>query len=155
MNVQIYRLGSLGDTVVALPCSYKIAASFPQSKRALLTDMPVSVKAAPAELVLAGTGLIDSVISYPQEIRDPAALMTLIKQLRAFRFDAAIYMTLPRGRLSLLRDYLFLKACRVKKIYGIPFQSDVYFNRRNAAGVLERESERLVRSLRALGPVDL
>ncbi len=36
-SIVIYRLGSLGDTIVALPCFRRIAQSFPQAERILLT----------------------------------------------------------------------------------------------------------------------
>ena len=155
MNILVYRLGSLGDTVVALPCFYKIAASFPGSKRFLLTNVPVSVKAAPAELVLKGTGLIDAVISYPIGIRSPGKLAQLLRRLRSYRFDAAVYLTQPRGRLTLFRDYLFLKSCGIKAIYGIPFRSDLYSNRRENDVVFEYEAQRLARCMRPLGAIDL
>ena len=58
-TVLIFRLGSLGDTVVALPCFHKIAKSFPEARRIVLTNVPVASNAAPLLQVLDGdlTGL--------------------------------------------------------------------------------------------------
>ena len=44
-KVLIYRLGSLGDTVVALPCFHLIERTFPGAERVLLTNFPVHAKA--------------------------------------------------------------------------------------------------------------
>ena len=44
-RILIYRLGSLGDTVVALPCFHLIARKFPHAERVLLTNFPVHAKA--------------------------------------------------------------------------------------------------------------
>ena len=155
MNILIYRLGSLGDTVVALPCFHAIAKAFPGSRRFLLTNEPVSVKAAPAELILAGSGLVDGVFSYPIRTRSPRKIGSLMAQLRAQRFDAAVYLTAPRSRLSLIRDYLFLRACGIGSIHGVPFNRDDYSNRRDPDGYCEYEAIRLSRCIRSLGPVDL
>src|SRR5262249_62394923 len=57
-TILIFRTGSLGDTIVALPCFHWIARSFPESRRIVLTNTPVSEKAAPLESILANTGLI-------------------------------------------------------------------------------------------------
>ena len=76
-SVVIYRLGSLGDTIVALPCFHQIARSYPDARRILLTNVPVSTKAAPVEAVLRGTGIIDGVIAYPLSLRSPATLLSL------------------------------------------------------------------------------
>jgi len=46
-RVLIYRLGSLGDTVAALPCFHLIERAFPDAERLVLTNVPVSTKAAP------------------------------------------------------------------------------------------------------------
>jgi hypothetical protein len=53
-RVLLYRLGSLGDMVVALPALHLVARTFPDAERRLLTNDPVSAKAAPAEAVLGG-----------------------------------------------------------------------------------------------------
>ena len=51
-RVLIYRLGSLGDTLIALPAFHLIARAFPGAERRLLTNFPVNVKAPPAAAIL-------------------------------------------------------------------------------------------------------
>ena len=82
-TVLIFRLGSLGDTVVALPCFHKIAKSFPEARRIVLTNVPVASNAAPLLQVLDGAGLVDGTITYPVSLRDPKALLELAASIRA------------------------------------------------------------------------
>src|SRR5260370_10412181 len=56
-RVLIYRLGSLGDTLVALPALHLVERAFPKAERRVLTNVPVNVKAPPAAAVLEGSGL--------------------------------------------------------------------------------------------------
>ena len=51
-RVLVYRLGSLGDTLIALPSFHLIARAFPSAERRLLTNLPVAAKAPPAAAVL-------------------------------------------------------------------------------------------------------
>lgn len=55
-RVLVYRLGSLGDTVVALSAFRLIARAFQKSQRRVLTNFTVSEKAAALVRVLHGIG---------------------------------------------------------------------------------------------------
>jgi len=57
-RVLVYRLGSLGDHLVALPSYRLMRRAFPRAECRLLTNLPVSVKAPPAAAVLDGMGLV-------------------------------------------------------------------------------------------------
>ncbi len=46
-RVLIYRLGSIGDTVVALPCFKLIARVFPEAERCVLANFPEGAKEKP------------------------------------------------------------------------------------------------------------
>ena len=51
-RILVHRLGSLGDMCVALPALRVVRQAFPQAEIALLTNLPVNVKAAPAPALL-------------------------------------------------------------------------------------------------------
>jgi heptosyltransferase-3 len=155
VNILIYRLGSLGDTVIALPCFHRIAASFPDARKTLLTNSPVSEKAAPAMLVLGGSGLVHDAISYRIGMRNPAEIIDLRRRLRAERFDVLIYLTQPRNRFSILRDALFFRSCGIAAAYGLPLRKDDFYNRTDDDGMVEYEAARQARCIRSLGQVDL
>ncbi len=155
-NVIIYRLGSLGDTIIALPCFHRIAKSFPTAKRILLTNMPVSSKAAPSLSILNGSGLVDESIAYPVGLRSPQELWSVAREIRALRARSMIYLMPARGLRAAFRDYLFFRLCGIRNIVGLPATADLQNNRIDPqSGDVERECERLVRTLAALGPIDL
>ena len=72
-TVLIFRLGSLGDTVVALPSFRLIARSFPAARRVVLTNVPRSAQETDLDAVLAGTGLVHGYMHTirPIEARPP------------------------------------------------------------------------------------
>ena len=166
-RVLIYRLGSLGDTVVELPCFHAIERAFPNAERLLLTNLPVHSKAPAAYAVLAGSGLIATsglggqqgdaaYFRYPIGTRDVGELWRLRAEIRAWRPQALVYLT-PRQRWQqVVRDVAFFRACGITKIFGAPYARDVRCNRLDAAtGLYEPEAARLARTVRALGAMDL
>ncbi len=157
-RVLIYRLGSLGDTVVALPCFHQIARSFPNAERRLLTNVPVHSKAPAAYAVLEGSGLIaegDSFLRYPIGTRNFSELIALRRQIRQWHPQVLIYLTARRRWQQVARDVAFFRLCGIQKIIGAPFSDDARFNRIETSCLYELESSRLARTLHALGSVDI
>lgn len=152
-RVLIYRLGSLGDTVVSLPCLHLVARVFPHAERRLLTNEPLSGKAAPVELVLGGSGLVTgTAIRYPAGTRRPSALFRLRREIRAFDPDLLVYLAESRGVAVALRDTAFFRTCGVGRIVGAPLSSDLATHRYLPRDKRwEREAERLARCLAPLG----
>ncbi|MGA2046628.1 MAG: glycosyltransferase family 9 protein, partial [Terracidiphilus sp.] len=91
-RVLIHRLGSLGDTVVALPCLHLIARVFPNAERRLLTNFPVHAKAPASAAVLEGSGLVHGYMRYTAGTRNPAELLRLAGEIRRFRPDVVVYL---------------------------------------------------------------
>jgi heptosyltransferase III len=160
-RIVIYRLGSLGDTVVALPCFHKVAQTWPNAERIVLTNFPVSSKAAPLEVILRDGGLIDAAIGYPVGTRSLRRLWALAKQLHSLRADVLVYLTPARGLPNAIRDWAFFKLCGFKRIVGVPLTEDLQSCRTlesplpDQPPLEERECERLARCLHELGPIDL
>lgn len=156
-RVLIYRLGSLGDTVVSLPCLHLVARTFPRADRRLLTNQPVNGKAAPVELVLGESGLTSGApIRYPAGARDPMALFRLRREIRAFDPELLVYMTESRGVAVALRDIAFFRTCGIRRIVGAPLTQDLATHRYSPRQRLwEREAERLARCLAPLGDAAL
>jgi heptosyltransferase-3 len=154
-RIIIYRLGSLGDTVAALPCFHLIERAYPTSERIVLTNVPVSSKAAPLEMVLKPGGFIHGSIPYPVRLRSPKRLAQLAMVLRAQHAHTLIYMAASRGLTAAWRDVAFFKLCGFKRIIGAPLTPDLQANRLDASGHVERESHRLARTVQALGVLDL
>lgn len=154
--IVIYRLGSLGDTIVALPCFHAITRAHPDTERIVLTNFPVSAKAAPLEGILGGSGLMDRAMAYPVGTRSFKALWALRSELRALGADTLYYLTPARGLAAAWRDWVFFKLCGFRHIVGAPLTHDLQTNRTvNGQGHIEQECLRLARCLHALGPIPL
>jgi hypothetical protein len=80
-RVLVYRLGSLSHTVVALPALLLVARAFPNAERMMLTNWPVSSKAAGSEQILANSGLIQRYVSYPGSLRNQFAIFRLTTEM--------------------------------------------------------------------------
>lgn len=154
-RILIYRLGSIGDAVVALPPLRLVARAFPDAERVVLTGCDANEKAAPMRRVLHGTGLVHGYIGYPVGLRDPRALWGLRREIRRLRPDLLIYLSEPRGRWRTLRDVVFFYLCGVPKLVGVPYTADLRNPKKLPDGAYEYEGARLLRCLSALGAVDV
>ena len=155
-KVLIFRLGSLGDTMVALPCLHLIARTYPSAERRILTNFPVSAKAAPLELILGESGLVQGYFRYPVRLRHPAALFALRNQIAHWSPEVLVYLAEPRGRLATLRDIAFFRTCGIRHIVGAPIRDNLSNHRFVAErSRWEHEAERLARCLAELGDARL
>jgi heptosyltransferase-3 len=154
--VVIYRLGSLGDTIVALPCFHAIARAESHAQRIVLTNIPVSSKAAPLEGILGGSGLIHGTMAYPVGTRSLKALWQLRGQLKALGADTLYYLTPARGLKAVWRDVLYFKLCGFERIIGAPINAALQANLpQGPERHLEQEASRMARCLADLGPLNL
>lgn len=150
----IYRMGSLGDTIVALPIFHLLERTFPDAERRVLTNLPVNSDAAPLQDVLGEGGFADGYFAYPIGTRSPAQLFALRARIRDWRPDAAFYMTARRG-LALHRDLMFLRWCGIRAVLGAPLGRDLQSHRGpDNQGLWESEAARLARCAAALGDAD-
>ena len=155
-RVLLYRLGSLGDSIVALPALHLVARAFPQAERRLLTNFPVNVKAPPAAAILEHTGLVHGFFRYAVGTRSPFSLLTLWWQLVRWRPDVLVYLGAPRGIASAKRDALFFRLCGISTQIGVPVTEDAQRNRLvEPDQALEPEASRLARNIADLGPAHL
>ena len=116
--VLVYRLGSLGDTVVALPAFHAIRRAFINRKITLLTNNPVNAKAAPAVDVLGFGYFVNDTINYPLHARSPRVLFNLIRKIRANNVDTVVNLTGFRSFACTKRDALFFRAAGARRLIG-------------------------------------
>lgn len=155
-RVVIYRLGSLGDTVVSLPCFHLIARKFPTSERIVLTNYPVANNAPALLEVLQGSGLIHRTVEYPVGLRSAGRMLQLKKKLRSLNTDTLIYLAAPRGLTAILRDIAFFRFSGFKNIIGAPISAKLRTNTIDPQnGEQEPEYSRLARTLEDLGPANV
>jgi ADP-heptose:LPS heptosyltransferase len=152
-------LGSLGDTLVALPSLHLIARRFPQAERRVLTDLMASPKTTSMATLLQGTGLIHDYFQYPGEQRGAERLRdywSVAQAIRRWRPHLLVYLHEQRGWRIALRDAAFFRLLGLTRIIGIPLSADlqrVGFD--EATQRFEQRSEYLGRSLKELGDARL
>jgi heptosyltransferase-3 len=150
-RVLIYRLGSLGDTLVALPALHLVARAFPDAERRMLTNFPVNVKAPPAAAILESSGLVQGYFRYAVGTRSPLVLLMLWWKLLRWRPEVLVYLGPNRGVQAALRDAKFFKICGIQRLVGVPVTEAMQRNTVEADGRLEPEGARLTRNIAELG----
>lgn len=150
-KILIYRLGSLGDTVVALPCLRLIAESFPNAERRMLTNFPINAKAPASAAVLGSSGLVHGYMRYTVGTRRPVELLRLAAQIRGFSPDLLVYLAHVRPWKMVVRDRRFFRIAGIRRIVGIESEEGQKFQLDAASGLYETEAARLARLIAEIG----
>lgn len=157
-RVLLYRLGSLGDTLIALPSFHLVARAFPGAERRLLTSFPPTAKAPASSAILEHTGLVHGYFRYNHGTRSPRELLTLWWQLLTWRPEVVVYLSGARGLEAARRDSKFFRACGIRQQVGVPITEEMQRNLpapERGPGMVESEAARLARNIRPLGDADL
>ena len=155
-RILIYRLGSLGDSVIALPCFQLIRRQFPAAEITLLTNQPVSGAAPPLQAILENTRTFDHIKAYPVGLNDWRSVARLRSELAAKKFDLVVSLADSRGFARSVRDWLFFKSCGFPRVVGIPFQQrHLVCQPVGDAAQYEWEAQRLLSRLASLGRATL
>jgi heptosyltransferase III len=147
----VYRLGSLGDTAVALPCLHLIARAFPNAERVMLTNFPVHSKAPATAAVIGESGLIHGYMRYSMKTRNPFEIAGLWWRLFRYRPDYLVYLMPVRPPAAVRRDATFFRLAGIRRIIGLPSAAELTHKVDGPTGTLEREASRLARAVRELG----
>jgi len=120
-RILVYRIGQLGDTIVALPAMWAIRKHFPAAHLALLSDRHPGTGYVLAPSVLPEEGLFDEYISYDANIQGtaPRKLLAILPRLRQGCFDTLVYLA-PRLRKQwqVWRDLLFFRLAGISRFIG-------------------------------------
>jgi ADP-heptose:LPS heptosyltransferase len=150
-NVLIFRIGSLGDTLIALPAFHLLRAQFKNSCITLLTNSSIDggVKAAPSYQILIGSGLIDKYIEYPPGQFNIKSYLDLLDTIRQLKPVETIYLMPCRTIFQRMRDALFLFSAGVWKIRGL--LPGINFNLHRKIDGMSRYESEASRLLRTVG----
>ncbi len=121
-GVLVFRLGSLGDTVIALPALFAIRSHFGGASRiTLLRDVSADKETVPEDL-LAGHSCISDFMMYPAGANGWTRWVSfwrLLKQVRSKRFDVVVYLGPSRRSVGAqVRDRLFFRLCGIRRLIG-------------------------------------
>ncbi len=159
-RILVYHLGSLGDTLVALPALRAVRENFPLAHITLLTDLQSGKNRVQCHDILEGSGLIDDYILYKIDnsfLGKALYLLRMAKLLVVIRkrgIKTLIYLVRTEGNNPRIkRDKLFFICSGIKKFIGmsgfttpqagtasyplptIPHMSDQLLSRLTASGL--------------------
>lgn len=82
-HIVVYRIGNIGDTVVAVPALAQIRQAFPQARITLLTSAGHTDLPGAGEVLSVFPGLADRIVSYyPSMLKQPGGLQRLDEEIR-------------------------------------------------------------------------
>jgi heptosyltransferase-3 len=154
----IFRPGSLGDTVVALPSLHLVARAFPDAERWIITNRPVTAVSVSAKDLLDGSGLVRSYFEADYALVRSRFVVqwNLRKRIRQWQPDALVYIPGRRSLKDVWREWTFFRTCGIRRIIGTPFRRGLRENLwQQEAQRFEHEASRLARCLRSLGEARL
>jgi len=125
-RILVFRIGQLGDTIVALPAMWAVRRHFPKAELTLLCDRHPGHDFVLAPDLLAATGLFDEFISYPVDnsragwLVRPLRSLRLLCTLRGRAFDPLVYLAPSRRKPAQVeRDRRFFAAAGIKRVFGL------------------------------------
>jgi len=125
-RILVFRIGQLGDTIVALPAMWAIRKHFPHAQFVLLCDRHPGKTYVLAADLLGGTGIFDRFESYvvDDSTRGKALrawhILELWSRLRRQRFDMLVYLApSTRTQKQVARDRKFFSATGIKQFLGM------------------------------------
>lgn len=128
-RVLVFHVGSLGDTLVALPSFWAVRDAFPQARRVMLTKTAARGTIPVGREILEGSGLFDDYLlfhgdhhAYGKNLprwRKWMGALALIRKLRAGRFDLVVYLAPSvREPAQIERDLLFFRLAGIRQVIG-------------------------------------
>lgn len=120
-RILVYRIGQLGDTIVALPALWALRRHFPTAWLSMLVDRHTDAPHVLPSQALPQEGLIDEWIEYPTSSTGMQAklMVKVLVALRSRRFDTLVYLV-PRGlqQWRVWRDLAFFRMAGIRNFIG-------------------------------------
>lgn len=116
-RILVYRIGQLGDTIIALPAMWAVRKYFPSAYIALLSDQHPGKIYVLAPKILPPEGLFDEYIQYEAnaEGTDLSKALRILPSLHRAHFDTLVYLA-PRirSRWRIVRDLCFFRLAGIR-----------------------------------------
>ena len=123
-RILVFRIGHLGDTLVALPAFWALRDAFPNSSLTLLSNSDIKNPSyVSARNALPQGGMFDEWLSYPNRasaISGWISQLKLLREVRRRKFDALFYlMTRNRTAPQIERDLKFFRLAGLRRFFCI------------------------------------
>jgi heptosyltransferase-3 len=122
-RILVFRIGQLGDTIIALPAMRAIKSRFPNAHLALLSDSHPGESYVLASDLLCGSGLFNEFLSYRIQTNRASRLWSmasLLAVIRAKRFDTLVYLApTARSKAQINRDRRFFRLAGIRHFIGM------------------------------------
>ncbi|HSE21545.1 MAG TPA: glycosyltransferase family 9 protein [Pyrinomonadaceae bacterium] len=120
-RILVFRVGELGDTLIALPSLHAIRSTYPDAHITFLGNVDSNSKNVTAKQTIPSSGLIDDWLSYSVNGGGWRGLqsLSLMNRLRKCHFDTLVYLA-PRLRKpkDVRRDLFFFRMAGIKEVIG-------------------------------------
>jgi heptosyltransferase-3 len=143
-KIIVYRCGTIGDTIVAVPAIQALREAYPNASLVLMTA------SSPrgglwADTVLAEFGWFDDFVTYDPEDLRVAALARLLNKVRKIGADMVVHLGSERNSwLRILRDRLFFALAGTSKFVGASSETLTWYCRlRRSDRIYPHEVHRL------------
>jgi ADP-heptose:LPS heptosyltransferase len=156
INILVFRIGQIGDTIAALPSLWVLRKQFPEARIVVLSEIPIRKTHLSPETILPKTGLVDGFEKYPggASLKNFLISWRKIRQLRKQGFDTLVYlMPSARTKKQRLRDLMFFRSCGIKRLLTFNgFDDDLYPKRSDGTlSQMPKEADSLLNRLRLDG----
>jgi len=146
-RILVYRRGSIGDAIVSIPALNEIRRQYPHAAIRLLSNTPVSERAAGVSSILGETGLVEGVFHLPPGGGGISALSDVRSQIKAWSPDALIYLSEPSQLHRLAAEVTYFRWCGISTLLHVPWGPDYRRYRKRGDELYESESSRLLRAI--------
>lgn len=147
LRVLVFRPGSIGDTLIAIPALNYFRALHPGAQFSLLTNSTRESGLVSASAILQEAGLINNTFYYPSSLRMPGAFIELSRALVKGRFDLCLYLGPLREWCALVRYKLFFLTLGITTVQGLPWQGQKRHAVNVNSGLYEHEANRILRQI--------
>src|SRR5882724_1784314 len=164
-RILVFRIGQLGDTIVAVPAMWLVRKNYPAAYVALLCDRHPGKTHVIASDLLRGSRIFDEYLSYPVsesgEFMRTRRMASLLANIRRKHFDTLVYLA-PTNRTAeqVARDRRFFSLAGIRNFIGMhgfehlepkqegepmrssPAESELLFRRLEASGLKAESGDR-------------
>jgi asparagine synthase (glutamine-hydrolysing) len=123
-RILVFRIGQLGDTIIALPAMQAIRNRFSDAHLTLLCDRHPGKSFVLGSDLLGRCGLFDDFMSYPvhedQNLTRPWMMAPVLAAIRRRKFDTLVYLSPSvRSPEQVNRDRKFFQLAGIKNFIGM------------------------------------